>query len=582
MINNLFSSKVLFDILTFLFKNDSRAFSTSEIVKDTKRKQVNVLRELEKLTKWGMVKKEKKDNQNYYKLNNDFTQHKELAALFASVKNDLPSKYVLLVEEGGAALFALNYFYRGFSSDVPVKLGILTKQLSVLAHHKGDYMWVYFKQNDFEYGAKESLKKLLDNPSFVDELIHSESKVHGEQALNIYNDLLKNNFKATPDEAVQWINKFSEIIINQIGLNTVAIFDLRDYVFSNYLKKYLDKKTIGSELTTNIVMEKLLEPPELTFTQQLRLEVVNLAFQIKTQAIDRQPVLETIQKKWQWLNFGYRGPILGVSFFENMLLPLLNLSVSELEKEIKLLNDRPRFVAEEKKKIFEHLKIDGQHQKFIKALSLLSYLKVYRKDISFLLVFLTYEFIKQYNNTLKIEEVHFLTLEEVKDLILDRLAVSKAELKLRMSECVTFGKDDNVIYTGQKVNEIIEQHVAKDEFPSNSDKHQIKLIEGTTACLGRTGDWVYGKVKIVNSTADMAKMNAGDILVSVATVPEIVPAMKKAGAIVTDHGGITSHAAIVSRELNVPCLIGTKYATKLFKDGDEVIVCPRHGYIKFQ
>ena len=59
-------------------------------------------------------------------------------------------------------------------------------------------------------------------------------------------------------------------------------------------------------------------------------------------------------------------------------------------------------------------------------------------------------------------------------------------------------------------------------------------------------------------------------------------AMKKAGAIVTDHGGITSHAAIVSRELNIPCLIGTRYATKLFKDGDKVIVCPRHGYIKFQ
>jgi pyruvate,water dikinase len=77
-------------------------------------------------------------------------------------------------------------------------------------------------------------------------------------------------------------------------------------------------------------------------------------------------------------------------------------------------------------------------------------------------------------------------------------------------------------------------------------------------------------------------MKDGDILVSVATTPDILPAMKKAAAIVTDHGGITCHAAIVSRELNIPCLIATKYATKVFKDGDSVVVCPRHRYIKFK
>jgi pyruvate,water dikinase len=103
-----------------------------------------------------------------------------------------------------------------------------------------------------------------------------------------------------------------------------------------------------------------------------------------------------------------------------------------------------------------------------------------------------------------------------------------------------------------------------------------------TACLGKTGDWVYGTVRIVNTPADMKNMTKGDILVSAATTPDILPAMKLAGAIVTDQGGITCHAAIVSRELNLPCLIGTKYATKIFKDGDKVIVCPRHAYIKFQ
>jgi len=75
-------------------------------------------------------------------------------------------------------------------------------------------------------------------------------------------------------------------------------------------------------------------------------------------------------------------------------------------------------------------------------------------------------------------------------------------------------------------------------------------------------------------------MRPGDILVSHMTDPEIVVAMKKAGAIITDMGGITCHAAIVSRELGIPCVIGTKIATKVFKDGDEVEVDATKGVVR--
>ena len=60
----------------------------------------------------------------------------------------------------------------------------------------------------------------------------------------------------------------------------------------------------------------------------------------------------------------------------------------------------------------------------------------------------------------------------------------------------------------------------------------------------------------------------------------LVPLMKKAGAIVTDEGGITSHAAVISREMGKPCIIGTRNATKVFKDGDLVEVDANKGYVK--
>ncbi|MCX6744474.1 MAG: PEP-utilizing enzyme [Candidatus Parcubacteria bacterium] len=111
---------------------------------------------------------------------------------------------------------------------------------------------------------------------------------------------------------------------------------------------------------------------------------------------------------------------------------------------------------------------------------------------------------------------------------------------------------------------------------SNSKTGSIDQIEGQIANSG----FVRGKVKIILNLADFSKFNQGDILVSSMTRPEFVPVIKKASAIVTDEGGITCHAAIVSRELNIPCIIGTKNATRNLKDGDVVEVDADKGVIK--
>jgi len=91
---------------------------------------------------------------------------------------------------------------------------------------------------------------------------------------------------------------------------------------------------------------------------------------------------------------------------------------------------------------------------------------------------------------------------------------------------------------------------------------------------------VSGKVKIVNKIADIKKVKVGDILVSIATSPDVLPAMIKASAFVTDSGGITSHAAIIARELKKPCVIGTKLATKVLQDGDLVEVDAQRGIVR--
>ncbi|MEW6529158.1 MAG: phosphoenolpyruvate synthase [Candidatus Micrarchaeota archaeon] len=88
-----------------------------------------------------------------------------------------------------------------------------------------------------------------------------------------------------------------------------------------------------------------------------------------------------------------------------------------------------------------------------------------------------------------------------------------------------------------------------------------------------------GKVRICKNAKEIGKVNNGDVLVAPMTTPDFVPAMKRAVAIVTDHGGMTSHAAIVSRELGIPCVVGTGKATQQFQENTLITVDGEKGLI---
>lgn len=76
------------------------------------------------------------------------------------------------------------------------------------------------------------------------------------------------------------------------------------------------------------------------------------------------------------------------------------------------------------------------------------------------------------------------------------------------------------------------------------------------------------------------ELQEGEILVTAMTTPEFLPALKKASAFITDEGGIASHAAITAREMRKPCILGTRIATQVLKDGDFVEVDANQGIIK--
>lgn len=141
-----------------------------------------------------------------------------------------------------------------------------------------------------------------------------------------------------------------------------------------------------------------------------------------------------------------------------------------------------------------------------------------------------------------------------------------------------FEKGNLYIVQSRPITTLTKEEVKKEEVEKMEAKSEAEakiLVEG----LGASPGMGVGPVKIIKSAKEIKRMESGDVLVTEMTTPDFVPAMKKAAAIVTDTGGMTSHAAIVSRELGVPCIVGSQDATKVLKEGDTVSVDGTHGIV---
>ncbi len=113
------------------------------------------------------------------------------------------------------------------------------------------------------------------------------------------------------------------------------------------------------------------------------------------------------------------------------------------------------------------------------------------------------------------------------------------------------------------------------EPPSAEGGPETPILRG----FGASPGIATGVARILHGPAEMEKLKTGEVLVTTMTTPDMVPAMSQASAIVTDEGGMTCHAAIVSRELGVPCVVGTREATRVIADGSEVTVDGKTGAV---
>lgn len=283
-----------------------------------------------------------------------------------------------------------------------------------------------------------------------------------------------------------------------------------------------------------------------------------------------QHLLSNHLEKFCWLaNSNFKSIFWNTNDIIWRIKDLLN---DEVKVKLEVLENTRKEREEKIKRLISILNLNRSEIALIETTRELVYFRTFRTDIQWKIGYYVYPLFQEIASRTKIsiEDFHNLTFFEISSFldgaILDKLLITKR--KHRYAMIVDHGKI-NYYYDEKKIDEIKRMVETKIE-----DK--IKKLKGSTASPGV----VRGKVKIIHNVGELSKIKVGDILITSMTKPDYIVAMEKAAAFVTDEGGILCHAAIISREMNKPCIIGTEKATKVFKDGDLVEVDATNGIVR--
>ncbi|MBI5071326.1 hypothetical protein HZB93_00285 [Candidatus Falkowbacteria bacterium] len=328
---------------------------------------------------------------------------------------------------------------------------------------------------------------------------------------------------------------------------------------------------------------KLLKEPRLSFSAENNLGLMRIALKAKDQLIksygsasrEIKQLIQSHQKKYFWIENGYyeHKNVSEREFWRSAQELTRGKSRREIKGEIEKLENYEQNIKSKKRELIKKYLILKKDAQFLEMFAVASFWQDARKKTGLYMNYAVGTIMelaaKKFN--VPFVDLHFMIAPEFIEFLKSNGQYDKEEIKRRQKLFISINKDDGerIILSGKKYLKFAEKIIAQNI--------QIKdnILKGSAASGGK----VRGRVRVVLNPKG-AKLEKGEILVAGMTRPEYVPLMKKAAAIVTDEGGITSHAAIISRELGIPCVIGTKIATKVLKDGDLVEVDATKGVIK--
>jgi phosphohistidine swiveling domain-containing protein len=464
-------------------------------------------------------------------------------------------------------IFYPSFWFRSFAGNTMNKWGIRwPEMIGIFTNGKMTFFW---DKREIQTWANKSISQWLLNELGFKKL-HTDydrlCKKLTSLSREIERTLSGGDKKNLHSLTIEWHKAYTEFWDN------TSIFEIANFGSPEFLKKKISTYVPHSQL--NNALEILLAPELLSFHQQSELELLKLYVFSSTKKNLKQK-LQIYSKKWHWVNNSNGGSeFLNSTYFLNELNGISKLDAS---KKIEALKKYKKRIQASKKQLIQNYKIPAS---IVKVAGRLAYSIWWQDDrkakvwwVNSLLDQMNKEAEKIFN--ISFDDLLWYSADEWRSLWEKRKTIPHRELLERKKFSVLLlGKNLHVLHTQQSAQKLAHPFLNS----TNANDQKGKNLQGVVVSKGK--GTVTGKIRIIHSPKNSDGFKKGEILVAPMTSPDYVPIMRKALAVITDVGGLMSHAAIISRELGIPCIVGTKYATKIFKNGDVVTLDISKGIVQ--
>jgi phosphohistidine swiveling domain-containing protein len=425
---------------------------------------------------------------------------------------------------------------------------------------------VVLDMSEKERLANKAWQYLKKDPGYMLRLMNDAYK-QKEQNTKQWQKLSHRDLnKATNKELATMIKNYSdELLTYGIYISLPLFFEAR---MEQTIKDYLEKK-FGPKLAEEY-FHIIADPVKDGAVLQEEIGLLKLALKKKVSQKD----LALHQHKFCWMaNVGFTEDYYPIEYYAKKLAKVKKANPKTRLNYI--LNDRAI-----QRRNFQKLlnKIDD---KFILNLATIANEAVYFRSFRTEMYYSSSRFMKPLFVAIakrfgvrNYKDVVWLYWDEIPDLLLSN---KRPSLKLisQRKKCLALLSDYDGRFWKWDGKDAIAAAKAYEASLLKHDKN-AKEIKGSPAFPGI----ISGRASVVMSLKEVHKVKQGDILITHATNVNFVSTLRKVVGLVTEEGGILSHAAIISREMKIPTVIGTKVATKIFKDGDMVEVDANKGMVR--
>jgi len=458
-------------------------------------------------------------------------------------------------------------YVSGLTYSIKKRLGYGPSQ--VIVTQEKNIQKMYVSQSEWKTVGSRYLKDIVKNPEILRKLLldlrrlADKLKFFSKQSKKInFSELLNK-------QQLSWLKKFHVIHHELWSLGQVPnVLEFENSFLTDYLKNYLSKFNLDIKQQSE-VFQILITPRELSEAQKEERAMLALSAKSDYGSRSHQRALFIHWKKYSWLHFGWTGPGLSKEYFIEVCNGLRNEGTAS--ETLQKLKSESALLTKNKKFWINKLKIDKLHQQLFRLLEELLFIKAHRMDALFMSYEVSQPFLYKiaHDHHLSFSQIYYLYYDDLVKIIKTNKVNPHYINELRKFSIRYFDSEKIYMLISNQAKQLFSQLV----LPKIKEVNELK---GQCAYPGK----VKGEVCVINLANEMSKFKTGQVLVSVVTDPSLLPIMKKAVAFVTNQGGLTCHAAIVARELKTPCVIGTKIATYVLKDGDMVEVDAENGVVK--